>query len=484
MSVDFLLSIWPWLLLLVLIALNLAVSARVILIKRDSHTAVNWLAIFWLAPFLGVALYWLLGINRIQRRARRLRRKFRRSRTPTGATAPLSDMASAILATGAEHLTPLAQLGETITGNPLCPGNSVAPLMNGDQAYPVMMQAIDEATQSVSLAMYIFENDQAGNLFVAALGRAVARGVEVRVLVDDIGAHFTWRSIVGPLRQANVPVACFLRTLIPRYFAYANLRSHRKILVVDGRLGFTGGMNIGDGNCLHLRPAHPIRDLMFRMEGLIVSQMQKVFVEDWSFTTGETLHGPRWFPTLVPHGPVLARGVSSGPDEDLEKLRFVLLGALNSAQQRVVIVTPYFLPDVGLISALNITALRGVQIDIVLPKFGDLRLVQWASTAQLWQVLEHGCRVWIDPDPFPHTKLMIVDGVWTLLGSGNWDARSLRLNFEFNIECYDRTLARELEAAVDATITRSERVTLTKLNQRPFPVKLRDGVARLFMPYL
>jgi cardiolipin synthase len=155
-----------------------------------------------------------------------------------------------------------------------------------------------------------------------------------------------------------------------------------------------------------------------------------------------------------------------------------------SSKTRVVIMTPYFLPDPDLISALNITALRGVQVDILLPKENDLRVVRWAATAQLAQVLECGCRVWMMPGPFTHTKLMLVDGVWTMLGSANWDARSLRLNFEFNIECYDRALAPSLESSLEKDFARAERMTLAKLNRRPFLVKLRDGVARLFLPYL
>jgi cardiolipin synthase len=281
-----------------------------------------------------------------------------------------------------------------------------------------------------------------------------------------------------------VPTARFLAAFWPRSFAYANLRNHCKLMIVDGRIGFTGGMNITDECWLSLKPSYPIHDLQFRIVGPVVAHMQKAFVDDWTFTTGEPLQGVRWFPKLEAQGPMLARGVSSGPGQDLDKLRLVLLGALSSARTRVVIVTPYFLPDADLISALNITALRGVQVDILLPQESDLRLVRWATTAQLDQVLEYGCRVWIKPGPFTHTKVMLVDGVWTMLGSANWDTRSLRLNFEFNIECYDRTLAASIESSLEKDFASAERMTIPKLNRRPFLVKLRDGVARLFLPYL
>jgi cardiolipin synthase len=181
---------------------------------------------------------------------------------------------------------------------------------------------------------------------------------------------------------------------------------------------------------------------------------------------------------------VLARGIPDGPDADFEKLRLTLLGAIACARSSILVVTPYFLPDASLLTALSVAAMRGVEVDIVLPGKNNLSLVQWASTALLWQVLEHGCRVWLSPPPFDHTKLMLVDGLWTLLGSANWDPRSLRLNFEFNVECYDRQLATALAVGVRANMARSRPASQFDVDGRSLPVRLRDGVARLFSPYL
>jgi cardiolipin synthase len=483
--VEFFLSYWPWLAVAAAFALDLLVSVHIVLTKRDARAAIAWIAIIWFVPFLGSMFYYLLGINRIERRARRLRRAGRRPKPPADAMGTLPEARIPALPDEAAHLANFVRLSETVTGQPLCESNNVEPLWDGDQAYPAMLQAIEDAKYSVGLSMYIFNNDCTGNRFVAALGRAVGRGVEVRVLIDDVGArHHSWRSISGPLQRARVPTARFLPTFWPRSFAYANLRNHRKLMIVDGRIGFTGGMNITDDCWLSLQPRLAIHDVQFRIDGPVVAHMREVFVEDWKFTTGEPLQGARWFPDLEVRGRMLARGVCNGPDEDLENLRLVLLGALSSARTRVVIVTPYFLPDADLISALNITALRGVQVDIFLPRETDLRLVRWAATAQFAHVLEYGCRIWIAPGPFTHTKLMLVDGVWTMLGSANWDARSLRLSFEFNIECYDRALAVSLESKLEMNFAKAERVTLARLNGRPFLVKVRDGVARLLMPYL
>jgi cardiolipin synthase len=209
-----------------------------------------------------------------------------------------------------------------------------------------------------------------------------------------------------------------------------------------------------------------------------------VFAEDWLFTTRELLTGEAWFPTIGPEGSVVARGIPDGPDHDFDKLRWAILGALARARHRVRIVTPYFLPDTTLVTSLNLAALRGVAVDVVLPDKNNLPYVKWACQAQLWQILSRDCRVFYSPPPFDHTKLLVVDGAWALIGSANWDPRSLRLNFEFNVELYDAVLGGRLDAIVDEKIAAAREITLADVDGRPFSVKLRDGVARLFSPYL
>ena len=183
-------------------------------------------------------------------------------------------------------------------------------------------------------------------------------------------------------------------------------------------------------------------------------------------------------------GAVFARGIPDGPDENFDEFRLTVLGALSVAQKTIRVMTPYFLPDSALITALNVAAMRGVKVDIILPSKNNLALVQWASTAMLWQVLERGARIWLTPEPFDHSKLLVVDSSWCLLGSGNWDPRSYRLNFEFNIECYNPELALAVEALASERIESGRPLTLEDVDGRTLPVRLRDGVARLFAPYL
>ena len=464
--------------------LALGASGHAVLYKRDSRAAIAWVGFVWLVPVLGPALYFVFGINRLRRRATELRGDLEHYQAHAAQPACSPEELHRHLPGHSGHLIMLARLVGGVVEKPLLPGNRVEPLVNGDEAYPAMLDAIRQAQHTVSLLTYIFDRDEAGLAFARELGAAVRRGVEVRVLIDATGARYSWPSIFSTLNREAVKCARFLPSFALWHLMTLNLRAHRKILVVDGRVGFTGGMNIRQGHCLQGHPRRPVQDLHFRIEGPVVTQMQEVFVDDWLFTTRESLRGEGWFPIPSPAGQVLARSVADGPDENFERLRWTFLGALASARHSVQILTPYFLPDTAVVSALNLAAMRGVQVDIILPSKSNLPFVQWASRAMWWQVLKHGCRIWLTLPPFDHSKVMIVDDAWVLLGSGNWDARSLRLNFEFNLECYDTVLAGRLAALVRGKLASAQPVTLEQIDGRPLPIRLRDGVARLATPYL
>lgn len=468
------------------LALVLAVIAcgHAVLYKRETRSAIAWVGFIWFVPLIGSLLYFVFGINRLRRRAVLLRGRLERYRAATPQTECLPEKLHDHLPPHAGHITTLARMVGVVVGRPLLQGNMIEPLINGDQAFPAMLEAIATARTSISLQTYIFDRDEAGLAFAQALGDAVRRGVEVRVLIDAAGIRYSWPSILHTLRQQRIRHARFLPSLAPWSVTTLNLRTHRKFLVIDGRVGFTGGMNIRAGNCLLKHPRQPVQDIHFRVCGPVITRLQEAFTDDWLFTTGEALRGDSWFPEPQESGTVVARGITDGPDEDFEKLRWTLLGALSIARRSVRIVTPYFLPDSAIISALNLAAMRGVKVEILLPSKNNLLVVHWASRAMWWQVLEHGCRIWLTPPPFDHSKLMIVDGCWTLVGSANWDARSLRLNFEYNLECYDAGLASGLEALIEKKRAAAREVTMGDVDKRRLPVRLRDGVARLFAPYL
>jgi cardiolipin synthase A/B len=468
------------------LALVLAVIAcgHAVLYKRDTRSTIAWVGFICFVPLVGSALYFVFGINRLRRRAVLLRGGLERYRSETPHPVCQPEKLQDHMPPHSGHLYMLARMVGAVVGRPLLQGNHIEPLLNGDQAFPAMLAAIGQAKATISLQSYIFDHDESGLAFAQALGDAVRRGVEVRVLIDAAGIRYSFPSILHALRRQGVRHARFLPSLAPWSVMTLNLRTHRKILVIDGGLGFTGGMNIRAGNCLKKNPRAPVQDIHFRARGPVVTRFQEAFADDWLFTTGEALRGVEWFPPPQECGTIVARDIPDGPDEDFEKLRWTLLGALSIARRTVRIVTPYFLPDQAIISSLNLAAMRGVKVDILLPAKNNLPVVHWASRAMWWQVLEHGCRIWLTNPPFDHSKLMIVDSCWSLVGSANWDARSLRLNFEYNMECYDAGLALRLEALIEKKCVAAREVTMEDVKKFGLPARFRDGLARLLAPYL
>ena len=477
-------SLWPWILTALDLGLASWVTVHAVMRKRDTRAAIAWTGLAWLAPFVGSFAYCVLGINRIERRATKLGLS-EALQTRVGFSPSDQDLQEAASSVKAfPNLAGLAELGAALSGKALTPGNSVECLSDGDQTYPAMIEAIDGAKHSVGLLSYIFDSDRAGDAILEALLRARSRGVEVRVLVDHVGARYSNGSMVKRLKQAGIEAASFLPTRLFRLPVFANLRNHRKIMVVDGAVGFTGGTNIREAHWLALDPPKPTQCLHFRLQGPVVAHLQEVFVTDWAFTTGERLSGEAWFPEPERSGSVWARGITHGPDEDFETLAKVIFAGLAVARDRVRIVTPYFLPDQRLNEALAVAALRGVDVEIYVPSDNNMPIINWASAAQLGLIVQHGCRVFVTKPPFDHTKLMLVDTAWALIGSTNWDPRSLRLNFEFNVECYDSALASALHKIVDRKAEGAREITLEILKARRFSTRLRDGMARLLSPYL
>ena len=465
------------LLILSLAVLALVSAGHALINKRDPRSALGWILTCMAIPLLGPLFYWGMGVNRIYSRAKRWHEEAGRLH-PTPTPGPMA--ASAPLPSELSFLRELRNLSEHVVSTRLLPGNTLVPLENGEEAYPAMLAAIDRAVSSIHLCTYIFDGDETGKRFVTALSRAADRGVEVRVIVDSLGEKYSRPTAGDLLKGSGVRYRRFLPL---RPGGYLNLRNHRKIMVVDGTTAFTGGMNIGSRHLVTGRPP-VVKDLHFQVSGPVVADLQHTFLDDWHFATGEQLTGSHLFPELTGTGTALVRAVSDGPDKDFRKLNWIILGALSCARRRVTIITPYFIPDRPLVSALITAALRGVQITLVLPEKNNLPYVHWASRSYLWELLQQGVRIYAQPPPFVHTKFMVVDRSWSMIGSANLDPRSLRLNFEFNLEVYDLNFARLLEERSKQTLALSREITLAEMDGRPLPVKLRDAAAKLFSPYL
>lgn len=461
------------------VVLAAAVSCHVVLNKEDVRSAIGWIGVAWLSPYIGAALYWAFGINRVSRRATRLRRRM--SRTGSRAYPQAVRAAAGRLP---ESLAAIGRVSEITSETPLTDGNAVEMLHGGDEAYPAMIDAIRRAKVSVALLSYIFRGDGVGRGFVSALAAAQARGVQVRVLLDGFGAGYLYSPTAARLTKAGVPVGRFLHYWMPWRMPFLNMRNHKKLLIIDGREGFTGGLNIGTENLRAFRPPRLVRDLHFRVRGPVVRQMMVSFAEDWSFTTGESLEGDAWWPSIEPAGPVLARGVSSGPDEDAGTLDAVFAAAAGAARRQLRIATPYFLPGSAVAMALALAALRGVEVDVILPERSDSVLLDWAMRAHAAFLKVPGLRIHLLPGPFDHSKVVTVDGAWSLIGSANWDVRSSWLNFEFVVECYDQGVAGQLDRELEEKRGRARLLSQKELENQAMVLRLRNGAARLLLPYL
>ena len=444
--------------------------AHAALHKQDSWRALWWVTIMITLPGVGLLFYLLFGLE--------------------GSPKPSRLNRAALSLPGIIHhdmpsSRPYSpwELSGMIAAVPDVPGNRIEPLCDGDQAYPAMLQAIEQATASITLMTYIFGHDVVGLAFARTLQRACSRGVAVRVLIDGVGERYSWPSMVSTLQHLGITARRY-PGLRPVLLSGFNRRNHRKLLIIDGQTAFSGGLNIRAHHVRALAGDAVHHDIHFRITGPVVTHLQAIFAEDWLFATGERLQGPQWYahaPQQV--GTSCCRTLATGPQVQ-EKLKMLLLAAVTQAQKRLWIQTPYFLPDQSLLDQLALAICRGVDVRILIPAKNNLPFVHWASLAQARHVLDVGCQLLLGAGSFNHGKLFLVDDHYAIIGSMNWDARSLRLNGELIIECLDANLNAALSHLWLRNAQHALPLSEEAIRGWPMAVQVRNALARLFMPIL
>ena len=462
--------------------LDLAIIAvlipTVLLQRRESGATLAWILVILLVPFLGLIAFWLFGTTRLHLR-RRKRRRIESHLTPQ-----IHQLQTQPSQRQVPECAPpsLIQLARTLDEPGPQPGNRVQLLRHGETLFETLEAALDQAHHHIHLVYYIWEPDRTGTRLRDALTRAAARGVQVRLLLDDVGSRRAKRRYFTPLLQQGGQVARFLPlNPLNRQLALNN-RNHRKIVVVDGATGFIGGMNVGD---LYAGLANPWLDLHARIEGPVVQSLQETFCQDWYHASGEDLVSQAYFPQIAASGDVWAQLLTSGPaDERWRSIHTFLFAAINLARRRVWIETPYFVPDPPVLMALQTAALRGVDVRLLLPGRSDHPLVLHAGRSFLNELLAAGVRVFELHHAMPHAKTATIDGYFSTLGSANMDQRSFRLNFEANVFLFAESVARQLEQDFLRICDQADEVTLEQRRQISRTRQLAESLCRVLAPLL
>ena len=467
--------------------LAFALIVRIVDERKEAAATLAWILLIAFLPYLGALLYVTLGRRRVRRRSRR--RRLARGLLERGPDAcpHHREGCTSLVREDSAQLDEVAIQACRVAGEPFLAGNAVDVYLEANRAYRHMIEAIDGARHHVHLMSYIFRPDQAGRLFVERLQKKAAQGVEVRLLVDAVGSHRLPDSFLAPLLAAGGRFARFMPVFSLRPVWRPQLRNHRKLLVVDGRVAFTGGLNIGAEYQGRKKKYAPWRDTQVRVEGPACWRLQEVFVDDWFFASGENLQDRLYWEGFTGEGSPgenLVQVVESGPDRERDTIHAVFFSAVCAARHRIYITTPYLVPDNAMLTAIKTAAWRGVDVRLLLPGKSDLSLVKWAGRSFYRELLEAGVRLYEHSPGILHAKTMVVDGSWCTVGSANLDIRSFRLNFEVNVVVSGGDFAGRMERIFRDDISRADELTLEKLSGEPRLARFTASLCRVLSPVL
>ncbi len=476
------------------VLLALGLSLDVLLHKDRPVSAVLWLAILWAVPYAGAAAYLAFGVDRI-RRGGRERRAARALMIRSARLGPRLERHVLEAPAKAANRAPdrlgrhvLRGTDPAVPGHRVLVGNRARLLVDGDEFYPALHRAIREARKTIHLQTFIFAPDHTGRELRDLLSERAADGLRVRLLYDRFGsARAHMARFFDPARRAGVQVRSISQANPLKGRFQINLRNHRKVVVVDGRTAFVGGINIADANVSACTDGRPIRDYHVRVDGPAVADIQLGFLEDWHFASREPpddLLGPDCMPDLEREGEALVQVVPGGPESSGKGLAEAVLAAIVAAEESIEITTPYFVPDAPIIGALRYAAHRRVAVRIVVPAHNNHWYMGFAARALYDPLLQAGARIYERRPPFMHAKALVVDGVYAMLGSANLDYRSLHLNFETNLEVVDPGFVSDVRRQVEVEIQASREITREAHAARSLPRRLLENICRLFEPVL
>jgi cardiolipin synthase len=469
-------DLWTFSTTAICVVLSILTTAHILLHKDDVKSSIGWIALVFLSPFLGTVLYVLLGINRVKRKGARLRKRNIASEKYSAETAPKNLP---------ENYKQFITFGYNVYPQNFVFGNFIKPLQNGFEAYPEMIKTIQNAKKEVLISSYIFDCDSETDKFLEAFKTSIKNGATVKILIDGIGTlNFFHRSIEKKLaRIKGLEYGIFLPPYIPVSMPFVNLRNHRKIMIIDREIAFFGGMNLSKKNVLIYDHENGILDITFKIKGRVIDQIVEVFENDWKFATGKEFQPLSECLSHTEEGAIPARIIPDGPDSKNGTIELITHGAINTAAKKILIVTPYFLPENNILTALEMAAMRGLDVDIIIPDKSDYSFIDRAVESNFLRLVKSGIKIYRTPRPLDHSKIFVVDSEWIFIGSANWDVRSFKLNFESNIEIFSKKLAKELTVIAESKKRKAKFTTIHECKSLPLLKRIRNSAYRLLTPY-
>lgn len=468
----------------------------VLMTKSDSNSAVAWCLLLFFVPFLGVIMYLLFGYQHVRRRLNRKRRHKAAYHDPpapktyTSFTQWAHDQKPPPGPPSEPSTMGLAALAAKFGASPVTDGNRVDFYVNGPPAFDAMIEAIRGARHHIHLEFFIVEPDRLGKRFRTELMKKAAEGVKVRLLYDAMGSRRLSRRFLAPLHKVGGQSSAFLSLSLWRRRFQVNMRNHRKILIVDGEVGFIGGLNIGDEYMGESKYFGYWRDTHLRIHGPAVVDLQRVFFEDWDFAADEHIgegdddDDSPYFRAKAGGGSFPLQIIDSGPDQDYKAIREVLFAALLKAKRRLWIATPYFVPDSGLLDALRLAAFSGIDVRILFQKKPDRWIPFFAARYYFPDVMKAGVKVYQYAKGMMHAKVVVIDDEFASVGTANFDNRSMFLNFEVNCLLYSPEAVRILAEMFERDFSDSRLIDPIKFEKRPFLARLAENACRLLSPVL
>ncbi|WP_092922001.1 cardiolipin synthase [Romboutsia hominis] len=475
------------------------ISMSIILENRDPARTVTWLLIFILLPGIGLVIYAILGRNMRKRKlfkTQKLASSIREEKVfenlerieEIANTEQSTINTNQLLNENIEDYSKKRVISLLLnTGKlPFTTNNKVSVYIDGNQKFKNLLEDIKNAKNHIHLEYFIIKDSEIGRELKDLLIKKSNEGVKIRILYDDVGCWRFWfyRKFFNEMKENGIEIVAFLPAKFPLTGGKLNYRNHRKIAIIDGKIGYTGGLNIGDEYMGKNKKFGYWRDTHIKIEGTSVYMLQMIFLTDWYYTTKEIITEDKYFPSPQRCGNSMVQIIASGPDSDWESIRYAYFCAICQAKKSIYIETPYFIPDESILIALKSAALSGVDVRIVFPKIADHKMVNNASYSYFDDILKSGGKVYLYTKGFIHSKIMTIDDKIASTGSANMDLRSFMLNFEINAFIYDKKIVERMNKDFFEDLNSSEELTLDEFSKRKLGKKVRESIARLFSPIL